>query len=196
MLAAMTKTRLFSIVTNVRLGLVGTLALLALTSGCGTTVGLSSDRFAPQFDPAPLASYRGKAIVLHNFENVDANTSFYLYPGNGRRYGGPVLTSYFWYCFKSAFTKLGVNVLDEGQGSAGLPTLDVKLVQIAEAGFTADVTLGGVMGKAPYQHTYTVSGPPITDMQAPALEARAYRMVSELFLAMVSDPQFQALAVP
>jgi hypothetical protein len=192
----MTKTPLSSLTTNMRLGLVGTLALLGVTSGCGTTIGLTSDRFTPQFDPAPLANYRGKAIVIHNFANADNDTSFFLYPGNGRRYGGPVLTSYFWYCFKSAFTKLGVNVLEEGQSPAGTPALDVTLVHIAEAAFKVNVTVAGVTGQPPLQKTYEVAGPPITDAQPPTLESRAYQMVSALFLAMVSDPLFQALVAP
>jgi len=173
-------------------GLLAGVALLALTSGCGTTIGITSDHYLPQFDPAPLASYRGRAIVLRNFENVDNNTSFYKYPGAGRHYGGPVLTSYFWYCFKAAFTQLGVNVFEEGMGQPGMPAMDVKLVKIDEAGFTVQVGVMGAPGQPPLSKSYSIAGPPITDPQAPALEQRAYQMMTALFWAVVSDPEFQA----
>jgi hypothetical protein len=175
--------------------LLAGLLCLAVASGCQTTIGLSSDRFVPQFDPAPLANYRGQAIVLRTFQNVDDNTSFYQYPGEDRRYGGPVLTSYFWYCFKSAFTRLGVNVFEEGQGPAGAPMMDVKLVRIAEAGFTVNVVVTGQPGQPPMQKSYSVAGPPITNPETSALEQRAYKMMSEVFWAVVSDPEFQAVVV-
>jgi hypothetical protein len=187
----MRKTHAMSLDMKSHLGALAGLLLLATTVGCGTTVGLSSDRFKPQFDAAPLAAYRGKAVVLRGFENVDASTSFYLYPGAGRRYGGPVLTSYFWYCFKAAFTQAGVNVFDEGQGPAGAPVMDAKLVHVAEDGFTAEVTVMGAPGQAPLQKSYTIPGPPITDPQPAALENRAYAMMNALFVAVVSDPAFQ-----
>jgi len=168
-----------------------------LSSGCGTTIGLSSDRYMPKLDTAPLAKYSGKAIVMHNFENADNDTSFYLYHGQGRRYGGPVLTSYFWYCFKSTFTKLGVNVLDEAQAPTGTPALDVRLTHINEAGFTVVATVSGATGQPPLQKEYSISGPPIADPKdQAALESRAYSMMTALFGAMVSDPQFQAVVAP
>jgi len=193
MLARMaTKT---TVSPKIGLGVLATLSFLLLASACGTRIAISSDRYAPQFETASLPGYSGKAIVLRNFANVDENTSFYQYPGKGRRYGGPVLTSYFWYCFKSAFIKLGVNVFEEGTGPAGAPVMDVKLVRIDEAGFTADVVVIGATGQPPLQKRYTIAGPPITDRRAPVLEARAYQMVSALFWEIVTDPQFKSVAL-
>jgi hypothetical protein len=191
MLAAMDKMRRSNTTKQVGLGLLASVALLVLTSGCGATIGLTSDRYQPQFDPAPLSYYSGRAILLRTFENVDNNTSFYRYPGNGRHYGGPVLTSYFWYCFKAAFTKLGVNVFEESLAQPGLPTMDVKLLRIDEAGYTAQVTVMGAAGQPPMQKTYSVAGPPITDRQPAALEGRAYQMMTGLFWNIVADPTFQ-----
>jgi hypothetical protein len=191
MLSAMKNTQKI----GARFALLATLTMLLATSACGTTVGLTSDRFMPQFDAGSLPMYRGRAILLRNFENVDNSTSFYKYPGDGRRYGGPVLTSYFWYCFKSAFTKLGVNVFEEGQGPMGVPVMDMKLVQINEAGYTVDVVATGAGGQPPLQKRYAIAGPPISTADAAALEARAYQMMSMLFWAIVADPQFQGVAL-
>ena len=172
------------------------LLMAAMTSGCGTTVGLSSDRYTPLFDPAPLAKYNGKTLVLRSFENLDNDTSFYLYRGAGRRYGGPVLTSYFWYCFKNSFARLGVNVLDDGQPAAGAPTVGMRLKHINENGFVVSVIAAGATGQ-PMEKDYSIAGPPIADPKDVAgLESRAYAMMSALFTNIVSDPQFQSVVPP
>jgi hypothetical protein len=177
-------------------GLMSTLVVMAM-SGCGTTVGLSSDRYTPLFDAAPLAKYSGKTIVLRTFENVDDNTSFFLYQGAGRRYGGPVLASYFWYCFKKSFAKLGVNVLEDGQPALGVTTMGMSLKHINEAGFTVSVIASGATGQPPLQKDYSIVGPPITNPNdVPGLENRAYAMMSTLFANIVSDPQFQSVVTP
>jgi hypothetical protein len=178
-------------------GLLSALAVMSATSGCGATVGLSSDRYTPLFDAAALAKYNGKAIVLRTFENVDNNTSFFLYQGTGRRYGGPVLTSYFWYCFKNSFAKLGVTVLEDGQPALGVPAMAMKLTHINENGFTVSVIASGASGQPPLQKDYAIVGPPVADPKDVAgLESRAYAMMSALFTNIASDPQFQSLVAP
>jgi hypothetical protein len=173
------------------------LALGLLASGCATTIGLTSDRYTPLFDTASLANYNGKTVVLRSFENLDNDTSFFLYRGAGRQYGGPVLTSYFWYCFKNSFAKLGVNVLDDGQAQpAGTPSVGVKLKHINENGFTVSVVAAGASGQ-PMEKDYSIVGPVITDPKDTAgLESRAYAMMSALFTNIVSDPQFQSVVAP
>ena len=166
--------------------------LSCLASGCGPSIQLSSDRYFPLFDPAPLADYRGRAIVMRSFENVDEQTTFYTYRGSGQRYGGPVLSSYFWYCFRSAFERLGVEVLEEGGSSAAVPVMGMRLVRINDASFTADVMLAAPDGRA-LQKRYTVAGPPVASRAAPDLEQRAYQMVSSLFWAVAASPEFRAI---
>lgn len=180
-----------------KLGLLAAFTLLVASSGCGTTIGISSDRYTPAFDPAPLAKYSGKVIVLRSFENVDNDTSFFLYRGPGRKYGGPVLTSYFWYCFKNSFAKLGVTVLDDGQAQPmGTPSVGMKLKHINENGFAVSVIVSPASGQ-PVEKDYSIVGPPIADPKdTAALESRAYAMMSALFTNIVSDPQFQAVVVP
>ena len=174
--------------------LVAMVAILSgLASGCGPSIALSSDRYFPLFDPAPLADYRGRALVMRSFENVDEQTTFYTYPGPGHRYGGPVLTSYFWYCFRNAFARLGVQVLDEGQPLAPAPVMGMRLVRINATGFTVDVTLAAPDGRA-LQKRYAITGPPVTSNAPPELERRAYEMVSSLFWAIASSPEFRAIA--
>jgi len=163
--------------------------------GCGgPTVYLNSDHFKPQFDAGPLASYRGKAVLLRGFENVDENTTIFVYPRSGpRRYGGPVLTSYFWYCFRTGFEHMGLRVFEEGQAPANVPVMDVKLVHLGEDSYTLAVHLLGGAGQMPLDKQYTASAPPVTSQQPTDLEARAYRITSDLILQIAMDPQFQAI---
>lgn len=179
-------------------GLVALATFFAcVTTACSTYVAISDGRFMPAFDPAPFAGYRGKAIVMRGFENADDNTTIFMYPRSGpRRYGGPALTSYFWYCFRTSFTRIGVRVLEEGLVMPDTPVMDVRLVHLDDQQFVVDVTVLGSARELPFQKRYTVPGPPMTAVTRDALEIRAYQMVSGLFLTIVSDPQFQAVAAP
>jgi hypothetical protein len=180
-----------------KFALLAAVSVITATAGCGTTVGLSADRYTPAFDAAPLAKYSGKTVVLRNFENLDNDTTFFLYQGQGRRYGGPVLTSYFWYCFKNSFTKLGTNAVDDTQAAPGMPSMDVKLKHINENNFAVSVVVSGASGQPPLQKDYAIAGPPIADPKDVAgLESRAYAMMSALFTSIVSDPQVQSLVAP
>jgi len=178
--------------------LAAVLGLLVGSSlGCSTYVPLSESRYLPEFDPAPLPNYRGRTILMRGFENADDNTTIFMYPRSGpRRYGGPALASYFWYCFRAAFARLGVRVLEEAQITPETPIMDISLVRIQEHEFTADVSILGGQGALPFQKRYTVEGPPLTVLHQTELEARAYQMVTLLFWAIVEDPQFQAVAAP
>ncbi len=178
-----------------RLAFAALSLLLLAGPACGPAIGLSSDRYMPDFDAAALPRYRGQTMVLRNFTNADENTRFYKYPGDGREYGGPLLTSYFWYCFKTAFTRLGVNVFEDGTGPQDAPAMEVKLFQISEAGFGADVLLTGARGQPPLLKRYVIAGPPIINQGEAALEQRAYRMMTTLFWRIVADPQFQSVAL-
>jgi hypothetical protein len=150
----------------------------------------------PAFDPGPFAAYRGRSILMRGFENVDENTTIFMYPRSGpRRYGGPALSSYFWYCFQTSFTRIGVRVLEEGMLMPDTPVMDVRLVHVGDEEFIVDVSVLGEKG-LPFQKRYKVPGPPITAVTRDALEVRAYQMMSALFLTVVSDPQFQAAAAP
>lgn len=177
---------------------VALLLTSVLLGGCGgPTVYLNSDHFKPQFDAGSLSSYRGKAILLRGFENADNNTTIFMYPRSGpRRYGGPVLTSYFWYCFRTGFEHLGIRVFEETQAPPNLPIVDVKLVRLEENGYTVTVHVLGGAGQMPLEKQYTVNAPPVTSEQPGDLEAHAYRMTSDLILQIATDPQFQATLAP
>jgi hypothetical protein len=184
---------------NMRVALAALVLLVAAVStGCGgPVIALNSDRYMPQFDASPLANYRGRALVMRNFENADENTTIFVYPRSGpRRYGGPVLTSYFWYCFRTAFERLGVRVYEEGQAPANLPMMDVRLLHLDESGYTVSVRVLSAESQSPLQKQYSVPGPPVTQQQAAVLEARAYQMTTTLFWEIVTDPQFQAIVAP
>jgi hypothetical protein len=176
---------------------LGLLALALAPSGCGVNVPIKADRYMPAFDPAPLANYRGRAILMRGFENADDDTTIFMYPASGpRRYGGPALTSYFWYCFRTAFERLGVRVFEEGQTTVSMPLMDVKLVHIGDDGFVADVRLMGPDLQPGLQKRYSIQGPKVTASDRLTLEIRAYQMMTLLFWAIVADPQFQTIAAP
>jgi hypothetical protein len=51
---------------------------------------------------------------------------------------------------------------------------------------------GGPPGQPRLHKKYSTNGPAITDERAPALEGRAYRMMSALISAVAGDSAFQA----
>ena len=166
-------------------------------AGCSRVIGLSADHYLPQLDPAPLAHYRGAALLMRGFENADENTTIFYYPRSGPRvYGGPALTSYFWYCFRTAFEQLGVRVFEEGRAPANLAVMDVRMVRLDESNYTVDVHLLGAGPQAALHKRYSVDGPPLASLDFQTLEQRAYQMTTSLFLKIVGDPEFQAIAVP
>jgi hypothetical protein len=175
----------------------GLAVFLGTVAGCTTHVPISDSRFAPAFDPAPLSIYRGRAIVMRNFENVDENTTIFSYPRSGpRRYNTQFLTSYFWYCFRNGFYRIGTRVYEDGQTMPGISVMDMRLVHIDDDNFTVDVTVLGGQGQPPFQRRYSVPGPPLLVPRKAELEAHAYQMMSSLFLTIVSDPAFQAVSIP
>jgi hypothetical protein len=190
----MDKARIIFVRFGTRVGLAA-LFLAVAPSGCSSVIGLNSDRYLPQFDPAPLANYQGAALVMRGFENADDNTTIFYYPKSGSRmYGGPVLTSYFWYCFRAAFERLGVRVFDEGPATADIPVMDVRMIRLNEGGYTVDVRLVGTGTPAVLHKRYSIAGPPLASLDFEVLETRAYQMTTALFLSIVNDPEFRAIA--
>ena len=106
--------------------LVGLLACCAAW-GCGQRIYLSSSEYVSGIHAGDFSAYRGKSLLMPSFTNRAENTSiFYWYGADGRRYGGPLLTSFFWYVFKEDFNHIGVTVFDKG-APAGSATLEVQL---------------------------------------------------------------------
>jgi len=177
--------------------LIAVMLLAGALSGCSRVITLNAAHYLPQLDAAPLANYRGAALLMRGFENIDDNTTIFYYPRSAARiYGGPALTSYFWYCFRSAFEQIGVRIFEEGRAPADLAVMDVRLVRLDESNFTVDVRLLGPGMQPMLQKRYATNGPPLTSLEIGALEQRAYQMMTSLFVKIVSDPEFQAVAVP
>jgi hypothetical protein len=170
-------------------------ALAVVASGCHPGIELSSARYQPSFSAPDLSAYRGTAVIMRNFENVDDSTSFFAYRGDVEsKYGGPVLTSYFWYCLRAAFEQIGVTVYTEDNAPAGAhaPIMEARLVRINERAYQVGVGLIGGAGNVPLRKTFAAPGPPIVSNDRRWLEARAYHMMDVLFLTIVRDPEFQA----
>jgi hypothetical protein len=165
-------------------------------SGCAGTVTLAADRYQPTIPALDVAAYKGKAVVLRNFENVDNATTLFAYPGNGRKYGGPLLTSYFWHCFREAFERMGVTVYEDGNVPAGksAPVMDVRLVAIHEASYRVGVSLRGPAGNFRWK-PFGITGPAVSSDDARVLERRAYQMMDALFIAIITDPEFRTTFV-
>ena len=175
------------------LAYVFALAVLGMF-GCQDLIRLDAARFQPGISTPELAGYKGKAVVMRKFENVDDSTTVVSYRGNGRRYGGPVLTSYFWNCFREGFERLGVSVYDEAGAPVGVeaPILDVRLVRIDESAYQVTVGLQGGATAAPFRKPFSVAGPRATTSDVAALQARAYDMMNALFVTMARDAEFKA----
>jgi hypothetical protein len=112
------------------------------------------------------------------------------------RYGGPVLTSYFWHCFRTAFERLGVRVFEEGQTPYLLPVMELALVHLGDDGFVADVRVDGPGTTLGLRKRYAINGPPLASNETAYLERRAYYMLSQLFWAIMADPQVMAILAP
>jgi len=175
-----------------RLIAVASCALVTvLFSACSPAITLDSWRYQPNL--AANAAYAGRTIELANFENTDNDTSIFFYRGSdSRRYGGPVLTSYFWYCFRTAFERLGMRVYEPGTAPPGTPTLEVRMLQVNENVYRLGVHMRGAPGTPVLNRVYETTEPLPAKTDAATLEARAYRMMDAVFLAMVSDPAFQS----
>jgi hypothetical protein len=172
--------------------LAGLLALGGATGCSRSFIGLSSSSYAPKFQAAEFSDYRGKEVYMPGFANRAENTSvFYYYSTDGnRRYGGPLLASYFWYCFKSAFTHIGVKVYDGG-APASVPKLDVEFPSLTDAEFQFTVSLEG-QGVPPFRKTYKVAAPPPQSDDLSYLAERAYAMNDLAFTTIAWDPEFRA----
>jgi hypothetical protein len=191
-LSVMAKARTVSVRPGMHVALGVVLASVAF-SGCSEVIALNSDRYLPELDAAALVSYRGSALVMRGFENADDNTTIFYYPKSGpRMYGGPVLASYFWYCFRTAFERIGVRVYDDGQAAPGIPVMDFRLIRLDEGAYTADVRVLGPAAQPALHKRYSVGGAPLASLDGRTLEARAYNMTTALFMSIVGDPEFQA----
>jgi hypothetical protein len=182
--------------TRKQLAVVSMVSLLACVgaTGCGQRIYLSSSEYVPGIHAGDFSPFRGKSVLMPSFSNRAENTSiFYWYGAEGRRYGGPVLTSFFWYVFKEDFNHIGVNVFDKG-APAGSPQLDVELVSLTESSFDLAVRLTPVQGQA-LRKNFHIAGPPVTGDDDYALKWRAYHMVDLAFASIIDDAEFRAAFV-
>lgn len=175
------------------LGLLAATMVAASGSGCGRSfVRLDSASYIPRFPPADFADYQNKSVYMPSFANrADNTTIFYYYGAEGSRsYGGPVLASYFWYCFKNAFTHIGVRVLERGAPQS-VPKLEIEFPALSELEYQFTVTLDAP-GRKPFRKSYKVPAPPPASDDATYLAERAYTMNDLAFTTIIYDPEFRS----
>jgi hypothetical protein len=177
----------------VAMGLLAGVVLAGGTAGCGRSyVRLDSANYIPKFPPADFADYQNKSVYMPSFANrADNTTIFYYYGADGSRtYGGPVLASYFWYCFKNAFSHIGVRVYDRGAPQS-VPKLEVEFPALSEVEYQFTVNLDSP-GHKPFRKTYKVPAPPPASDDSTYLAERAYTMNDLAFTNIIYDPEFRA----
>ncbi len=166
---------------------------LALTvTGCrGVRIDLKQASYAPAFDTADLAGYKGKTVFVSDIANNARGTTIWdYYSGTSRTYyeAWPTLRTYFWDCFVKAFDRVGVTIAPDAQNA---PDFSVSFTSISDQELVFDVVLARA-GEAPFKKQYKVETPPPDAAADPAaLENRGYRQIDQAFTAVVADPDFR-----
>jgi hypothetical protein len=169
------------------------LSLMVSAFGCsrGLYVYVQQDKYTPQLHEN-LNVYKGTAVFLNSFENRAQNTSMFYYysPDFGVTYeGSPSLHSYVWYCFKKAFTSLGMRVY-EADPPADVPEIRLVFTTLTDREFKFEVTVLKD-GQEVFKNTYAIAAPAPEDMRPEALEERAYRMIDAAVSSILFDQKFQ-----
>jgi hypothetical protein len=139
--------------------------------------------------------YKGKRVFLMNFNNHSRDTGIreYYSPDMKFRYSSNDLVSnYFWYSFRDAFTKLGMIVSDEDRPDYTATGMWVTLLSITDEKYQVMLTIQG-KNKIVMKREYMVQEPPPLekDRNLASLEQRAYLMTNRLIGKILDDPDFQ-----
>lgn len=163
--------------------------------GCqGMKVGLQNynPAFSSEYDV-----YKGKRVFLMNFNNQAKETGireFYSPDMKFRYSSNDLVSNYFWYSFREAFTKLGMTVSDEDKPDYSATGMWVSLLSISDVKFHVLLTVQE-REKAILKKEYSIQEPPPgeKDRTPAVLEQRVYKMTNRLIGAILDDPEFRKL---
>jgi hypothetical protein len=163
--------------------------------GCnGMKVGLQN--YHPVFS-GEYAVYKGKSVYLMNFNNHSRETGireFYSRDMNFRYSSNDLVSNYFWYSFRDAFTKLGMQVSDEDKPDYTATGMWVTLLSISDEKFHVLLT-AQEKKKTIWKKEYSIQEPPLgeKDPNPAVLEQRVYKMTNRLIGTILDDPEFRKL---
>jgi hypothetical protein len=164
-------------------------------AGCsGMKVALH--RYNPAFS-GDYEIYRGKPVYLMNFNNHSKDTGIWEFYSPDMKFtysSNDLVSNYFWYSFREAFTKLGMIVSDEDKPDHSAKGMWVTLLSISDEKFHVLLTVQE-KEKTIMKKEYSVQEPPPAEKERdPAsLEQRVYKMTNRLIGAILDDSEFRKL---
>jgi hypothetical protein len=166
-----------------------------LFAGCSTSsvyVDISYDRYTPRFQADKYPAYKDKKLFLSTFTNNAKNTSVFYYfsPDSKIKYGEYTIASYYWYCFEKAFNKIGMNIYKE-TASSDIAEFIFNFDYLSDQKISYSVTVKKRMN-AVYQKKYEITMPTPESEDKQYLENRAYEMVDDIIVNILSDTNFAA----
>jgi len=181
---------------TVKLGFIAILVfMVAALSGCpptGPVVKLDYNKYDPSVSQNQV--FKGKKVALLAFTNRAGETSMFYYfrPGGDLAYDtNELVESYVWYCFRNAFRKAGMQVLEDVQQKS-VPDFHLTITRLDEGNFEFVVNFTkdnfSLMKKKYAVQADQVRGG--ADDPA-ALEKNAYLLINKAISAVLEDPEFQ-----
>ncbi len=166
---------------------------LLIIQGCALHVPLDSTKYVSDISKSNYIKYQGKEILLNSVINNAADTSiFFYFSQNGKiQYGGPALTSYFWYCFNSALLNIGLGV-HEHSAPKGVPVFEFIISSLNDSQVKFTFTLKKTVFLK-FKKEYIVTMPQSDTKNPEDLEKRAYQMVDLIITTVLDDKEFETV---
>ena len=178
-----------------RLLLIGIVLALFIFSGCADmTVRVHRHLYKPDIPKALAGIYKGQQIDLNSFENLDEKTRKWTYysPDKKVAYEAAVPLEYYALdCFRDAFWVAGMGVLKESPDTK-IPDMSLIIDRWTdqEFKFTVTVTKNNMLK---FRNQFAVLMPSAGTKDPAQLEKNAYEMMNKAAVAVMSDPNFQAV---
>ncbi len=165
--------------------------LLLGLNACSVNVPLDASLYRTGIPAEKFSQYRGKQVYLGSFTNKAENTSIFHYYDRDKdvSYGGPLLTSLFWYCFSSAFLDIGIGVY-EHQSPPGVPQMSFTFFSLDDTGIKFNVTLKKDSFQI-FKKDYSLDMEKQESKDPKILEERAYRFIDLIIAAILEDSDFK-----
>ncbi|MBN2401786.1 MAG: hypothetical protein JXN64_05255 [Spirochaetes bacterium] len=164
-----------------------------VVAGCGDrNIRLSDDGYNTGASLKNIKGYKDTQINLGSFYNNAAKAKRYAYFSTDKSVSystNSLLPDYMWYCFKKAFTEIGmlVNETDEA------PSLSLIINDINDTGLKCDINLYKDDGLE-YVKELIVTMPAVSgtaDSDPTLLEKKAYDMMDAVIAALLNDKEFK-----
>lgn len=168
---------------------------LALLAGCADVkIKVHRHLYKPNVPDAVTSIYKDKQIDVQSFINKDEKTRVWTYYSPDRKiaYETSVPIEYYLLdCFRDAFWTAGMSVVRDAPNPK---TPDMLLIidkwTDQELRFTVTLTQDSFLK---YKNQFTILMPSADKYDTAKLEKNAYEMTNKAIVAVMSDPNFQAV---